>query len=144
MNADPADEIVAAVRAALPATVTPWGVSARRRDDGAWTVELAHEASNGLVFETPAIDLADAITWMTTYVAESEEVQRIARAPELDHPEAVAGVRVLVQAFGWSRAEVAGVADVLRDVGALNGDEEQWLRTSFGSDRPPPRATTVM
>jgi hypothetical protein len=144
MNADPADEIVAAVRATLPATVTPWAVNARRHDDGAWTVELAHEASNGLVLDTPAVEVADAITWMTTYVAESEEVQRIAGAPKLDHPEAVGGVRVLVQAFGWSRAEVAGVAGLLRDVGAVNDDEEHWLRTSFGSDRPPPRATTVM
>lgn len=144
MSLDPADEIVSAIRAALPATVTPWGVSARRRDNGAWTVEMTHEASNGLVFETPDVDVADAITRMRTYIAGNAEVERIARAPKLDHPEAVAGVRVLVQAFGWSRAEVAGVAGVLRDVGALNHEEKRWLRTSFGSDRPPPRATTVV
>jgi hypothetical protein len=105
---------------------------------------LTHEASNGLVFEEPDVEVADAITRMTTLITESDEVQRIARAPKLDHPEAVAGVRVLVQAFGWSRAEVAGVAGVLRDVGALNHEEEHWLRSSFDSDRPPPRATAVL
>jgi hypothetical protein len=144
MSVDRGDEIVSAIRAALPATVSPWEVNARRRDKGAWTVELTHEASNGLVFETPDVEVTDAITRMSTYIAENDEVQRIARAPRLDHPEAVAGVRVLVQTFGWSRAEVAGVAGVLRDVGALNHEEEYWLGTSFGSDRPPPRATTVV
>jgi hypothetical protein len=105
---------------------------------------MSHEASNGLVFETPDVEVTDAITRMREDIAENDEVQRIALAPRLDHPEAVAGVRVLVQTFGWSRAEVAGVAGVLRDVGALNPEEEHWLRTSFGSDRPPPRATTVV
>ena len=144
MSLDRADEIVSAIRAVLPATVTPWEVNARPRDNGAWTVELTHEASNGLVFETPDVEVADVITRMSTYIAENDEVQRIARAPKVDHPVAVAGVRVLVQTFGWSRAEVAGVAGVLRDVGALNHEEEHWLRTSFGADRPPPRATSVV
>jgi hypothetical protein len=119
-------------------------VTARRHDNGAWTLELTHEASNGLVVETLDVEVADAITSMRTYIAENDEVQRIARAPRLDHPLAVAGVRGLVQAFGWSRVEVAGVAGVMRDVGALNPDEEHWLRSSFGSDHPPPRATGVV
>lgn len=104
MTPDGADEIASAIRAALPATVTPWEVNARRRDNGAWTVELTHEASHGLVFETPDVEVADAMMSMSTYIAENDEVQRIARAPKLDHPVAVAGVRVLVQAFGWSPA----------------------------------------
>jgi len=144
MSLDPAGEIVSAIRAALPATVAPWEVIARRRDNGAWTVELMHEASNGLVVETLDVEAADVITSMSTYIAEDDEVQRIARAPKLDHPVAVAGVRSLVQAFGWSLAEVAAVAGVMRDVGALNQEEEHWLRTSFGSDRPPPRASDLM
>jgi hypothetical protein len=144
MSVDRGDEIVSAIRAALPASVSPWEVNAGRRDNGAWTVELTHEASPGLFFETPDVEATDVITRMSTYLAANHEVQRVARAPRLDHPEAVAGVRVLVQAFGWSRAEVAAVAGVLRDVGALNHEEEHWLRTSFGADRPPPRATTVV
>jgi hypothetical protein len=128
----------------LPASAAPWSVHAQRRQNGEWTVSLVHEASNGLVFETKDTDAAGAIRSVGNCLRDSVEVQRVARAPKLNHLEAVAGVRTLVQCFGWSRVEVGAVAGLLTDLAALSAEEAEWIKSSFGDDKPPPRATRMM
>lgn len=144
MNVSAAD-IEVAVGEALPGNATaPWHVRASQRDDRVWEVELRHEASNGLVIDTGVSDPADAIPRAIELLATNREVARIARAPHLQHPKAVAGVRTLVQAFGWSRTEVRAVVGLLIDVAALSEDEADWLRDWFGADKPAPRASEIM
>jgi hypothetical protein len=144
MSVDPAAEIEYAVHAALPATVAPWTAAARRLDDGTWAVIVTHEVSNGLVFETGQVEVADVVDSAIRSLAQSQEVQRVARAPKLQHPSTIAGIRGLVQTFGWTRTEVAAVVGLLEEVQALDADEAEWFTASFGEDRPPPRATTIV
>ena len=144
MSVDPASEIESAVQAALPATVAPWKVAARRLDDDTWTVALTHEASNGLVVETRHVNAAEAVAVVVEGLDKHREVERIARAPKLEHPATIAGVRAIVQAFGWSRTEVGAVVGLMEEVQALDAEEAEWLKSSFGEDRPPPRATGIM
>lgn len=144
VSVDPATEIESAVRAALPAAAAPWKVTADRLDDDTWVVELTHEASNGLVFETGKINASDAAAIVVAWVDDSREVQRVARAPKLTHAATIAGVRTLVQMFGWSRTEVRAVVGLLTELQALSADEAEWFRSSFGQDRPPPRASAIV
>jgi hypothetical protein len=144
VNDDPTGDIEAAVRAVLPHTIAPWNVAAHRGADGTWTVELTHEASNGLAIETTDVDATDAVARVIRLLDTSHELNRISRAPKLEHPDTVAGVRTLVQAFGWSRFEVRAIVGLLGEVGALGADETEWLNSSFGEDRPPPRATAIV
>ena len=144
VSVDPATEIESAVRAALPAAAAPWKVTAERLDDDTWAVELTHEASNGLVFETGKINASDAAAIVVAWVDDNREVQRVARAPKLTHAATIAGVRTLVQGFGWSRTEVRAVVGLLTELQALSAGEAEWFRSSFGEDRPPPRASAIV
>jgi len=122
----------------------PWTVTAVRNDAGSWVVKLTHEASSGLVIETRESDAAIATAEVSKLLAHSSEVDRVAAAPELQHVDAVAGLRALVQSFGWSRTEVGAVAGLLEELRALDADESKWLAAYVGADRPPPQATKVM
>ena len=144
VSVDPGGDIESAIRTMLPATTAPWNVVAYRLADGTWTVELTHEASNGLVIEAPHADTEDALARVIRVLDSSHEVERISRAPKLEHPETVAGVRTLVQAFGWSRTEVRAVVALLGEVNELDDDEAEWLDSSFGEDRPPPQAIAIV
>lgn len=136
--------IESAVAAMLPASSVPWSVASERGPDGPWTVLLGHEASNGLCIETGVTDPTDAIASVRALLSESLELERVGQAPKLEHPHAIAGLRALVQSFGWSRTEVAAVAGLLVEVGALNEVEAEWFTTWFGEAKPRPRATRIM
>jgi len=45
------------VRATLPSSVQPWVVAASRGRSSAWSVELTHPASNGLVIESDGVSV---------------------------------------------------------------------------------------
>jgi hypothetical protein len=144
MDDGSAAAIVSAVQATLPASVVPWTVTAERRSVGAWTISLTHEASNGLVFETADTDVASAIRTVVGSVRDNAEVRRIGQAPKLDHPDVVAGIRTLVQCFGWSRTEVGAVAALFEEFDSLSAKEAEWITRSFGEEKPPPRATRIL
>ena len=57
-------------------------------------------------------------------------------APELVHPDAAAGVRNLVTAFGWPTVQLRAVAFLLFEVDALTADEAGWLAGFATSDAP--------
>jgi|ERR671918_61442 hypothetical protein len=144
---DRADEIVSAIRAALPATVTSWEVNAQRRDNGAWNVELTHEASNGLVFETPDVEVADAITRMSTHIAENDESSAsharrssIPPAARCDRTNAlVAGswqaAELEMTPHEFSRGADQPVPADLYERCAVSGGLESWYRPSAGRGR---------
>lgn len=67
-------------------------------------------------FETGVSDAAVAEAEVLKSLTHSHEVQRVAAAPALQHGDAVAGVRALVQTFGWSRTEVLAVARLLQEL----------------------------
>lgn len=143
MTDEDAARIEDGVRATLPSSVQPWVVAASRGRSSAWSVELTHPASNGLVIESATSDTAEALARILDILRTNPEIGLVAQAPRITHPSMIDGVRALAQVFGWSRAEVGSVARLLEEGGALNLDETRWLESSFGEDRPPSRATTI-
>ena len=66
--------------------------------------------------------------WSTPAVADA--------APELVHPDTVAGVRTLAVAFDWPTVQVRAVAFLLFDAGVLTADEAGWLSGFVAHDAP--------
>ena len=132
---DDGASVEAAVRAALPSSLGPWTVTSRTDRNGSWTIEVTHVASNGLIIETGVSDAMTAIARARDVLAHSRELERVARAPRIVHPDAINGLRASVQVFGWSQTEARAMARLLEEVGALDGDKTGWFETLFGEDR---------
>ena len=138
------DRIADAVSMLLPTSVRPWSVSIDRNSIGGWAVQLAHEASHGLGFDTGDhfADTDSAIDWFQNCLGHSDrELHRIATAPALEHPDEVLEIRALAHIFDWSKLEVQSVVRFVQRW-TLSEAEAEWLVASIGRDADPPRPST--
>jgi len=127
------DDLLAVARREL-APSSRWVLSTERNPGG--LVLLAeHPASAGLVLETGTFDRDLAERHIAWWMRQREFAVADA-APELVHPEAVAGVRTLVQAFEWPTVQVRAVAFLLFEVDVLTADEAGWIAGFVASDAP--------
>ncbi|HEX8805154.1 MAG TPA: hypothetical protein VF743_13200 [Acidimicrobiales bacterium] len=94
-----------------------------------------HPASAGLVLETGTFDGGVAERHVDSWMRQREFAVADA-APDLVHPDTVAGVRTLVTTFDWPTVEVRAVAFLLFDAGALTADEAGWLAGFVAGDAP--------
>ena len=128
-----------AVAAMLPTTVRPWTIDARRHSEtGAWIVLVEHEASRGFGFEPGRADAATTIEEMRRMIPlRSKELDRVAAAPALAHPDEVMEIRTLAHIFNWSRLEVKSVVRLI-ERWSLSPEEGEWLMEWVGHDEGPP------
>jgi hypothetical protein len=101
-------------------------VLSTERNPGGLVLVAEHPASAGLVLETGTFDRDLAERHIAWWMRQREFAVADA-APELVHPEAVAGVRTLVQAFEWPTVQVRAVAFLLFEVDVLTADEAGWI-----------------
>ena len=106
-----------------------------RREAGGFVVTARHSASNGLVIETGTLK-ADLAVHRLVASIDRREVALANAAPELAHPDTVAGVRTLTTAFDWPTVQVRAVAFLLFGAGVLTAEEAAWLSGFVASDAP--------
>ena len=67
----------------------------------------------------------------------SKELDRVAVAPALAHPDEVMEIRTLAHIFNWSRLEVKSVVRLI-ERWSLSPEEAKWLMEWVGHDEGPP------
>lgn len=112
-----------------------WSVEVDALEAGGFRIAAEHPVSSGIVLTTPTSDRDSVIREVTAKLADLEELERVAAAPELRHERAVHGVRHLAKHFQWGHAEVSAVCALLSELSALDDDEASWLR-EYGSCSP--------
>lgn len=88
------------------------------------------------MFSVSTSDPDEALSRLSSMLADDEEVSVVDAAPPLVHPDLVRGVRALTAAFDWSSKEVRALTFLLWEVGALSRDETAWLAGFTGSGAP--------
>jgi hypothetical protein len=127
------DDLLATARSQL-APSSRWVLSTEPNRAG-WVLVANHPASAGLVLETGTFDWEQAERLVTGWMGEREF--RVAdAAPELVHPDTVAGVRSLATAFEWPTVQVRAVAFLLFESDVLTADEAAWLAGFVAADAP--------
>jgi hypothetical protein len=123
----------------LPATARPWTVTVSHRDDvGRWSIDIAHEASNGFGFQLASTSADAVIARLPELMARhEEELRRIAAAPPLTNASWVIEARTLASIFNWTKTEVRAVVRLLERE-HLTPDEAEWLIEWIGRDAPAP------
>ena len=111
-----------------------WTFTAHR-DARGFVVVAEHPASAGLVIETGTLDYDLAARRISSWI-DQRELEVADAAPELVHPDTVAGVRALALAFGWPTVQVRAVAFLLFEAGVLTADEAGWLSGFVADDAP--------
>jgi hypothetical protein len=131
------DDLLAVARREL-GPFSRWTLTLRRDARGSILV-ADHPASAGLIIETGTLDHDLAARRIFSWIRQ-REVAVADAAPELVHPDTVAGVRALALAFDWPTAHVRAVAFLLFQAGVLTADEAGWL-SGFVADDAPMTAT---
>jgi hypothetical protein len=106
-----------------------------QRDTRGFVLVADHPASTGLVIETDTLDPDLAARRISSWIRQ-REVAVADAAPELVHPDTVAGVRALALTFGWPTVQVRAVAFLLFQAGVLTADEAGWLSGFVADDAP--------
>lgn len=93
-------------------------------------VLLDHPLSNGhqILFKQEQVDALDLSTLQAHVAFAANEFAQIARAPVCPNARLLRGLRSLWDAYDWPPHQVAGLAGVLADNGALAPEEYEWLR----------------
>jgi hypothetical protein len=128
------DELLAMARHELGPS-SRWTL-ALERDARGIVLVAEHPASAGLVIETGTLDHDLAARRIASWWSSQREVAVADAAPDLVHPDTVAGVRHLALAFAWPTVQVRGVAFLLFEAGALTADEAGWLSGFVADDAP--------
>ena len=113
-----------------------------QRDPGGFVLVADHPASAGRVIETGTLDHDLAAHRISSWM-DRREVAIADAAPELMHPDTVAGVRALAEAFDWPTVQVRAVAFLLFDAGVLTADEAGWLSGFVARDAPMVATTPI-
>jgi hypothetical protein len=123
----------------LPKTARPWTVTVARHDGRIqWSIDVAHEASNGFCFELASARADDVLARLPELLAvRSEELRRLAAAPPLTNASWVMEARTLASIFNWTKTEVRAVVRMLQRE-HLTDDEAEWLIEWIGRDAPAP------
>lgn len=127
------DELLAMARRELGPS-SRWTL-ALERDARGIVLVAEHPASAGLVIETGTRDHELAARRIASWI-DQRELAVADAAPDLVHPDTVAGVRAMALAFGWPTVQVRGVAFLLFGAGALTADEAGWLSGFVADDAP--------
>ena len=117
-----------------------WSVEATRDQFGQWEVALTHPASSGIRLLTSTSDAAEAVAKATATLASpasfNHEIDIASAAPELEHPDLIAGLRTIAFAFKWDSREVRSVSFLMFEHRHLTHDETAWLAGYEGVDAP--------
>jgi hypothetical protein len=104
------------------------------RPDGALDIELSHPCSAGVIIKVvwTQVEQHD-LDYVRSALNSMTDIVDFRSAPPCRHSRAVKGVRTLALAHGWGKLEVASVAGLLCDLGALDEEEYEWLREHPGN-----------
>ena len=118
------DDVLAVARRELGPS-SRWSF-ALQRDAHGFVLVADHPASAGLMIETGTLDHDLAARCIASWMGQ-REIAVADAAPELVHPDTVAGVRALAVAFDWPTVQVRAVTFLLFEAGVLTADEAGWL-----------------
>jgi hypothetical protein len=101
-----------------------WRVETSSSDPHSVRIVLQHPLSSEIVVSLP-YDQATA-AFAETFLTRSE-FDVVAKAPEVPHATLIGKIRDAAGAWGWDRADIAGIARILRSEELLTEAEADWL-----------------